>query len=164
MVNSSQCQISARYELAARIGAILVAISAGEASAGSSAKHCPNPIPRNTTLPIPLGNLSVTSLPSLITTSYNGSIDIHGDTVIIKMADTVSGFVISFQELEGPIGPMIIDEYDASGKILFNFTVHTAGDGKKTTYYRMTGKATEVHVTSSNGEGRIVELCEFPHQ
>jgi hypothetical protein len=131
MVNSSQCQISARYEVAARIGAILVAISAGEASAGSSAKHCPNPIPRNTTPPIPLGNLSVTSLPSLITTSYNGSIDIHGDTVIIKMADTVSGFVISFQELEGPIGPMIIDEYDASGKILFNFTVHTAGDGKK---------------------------------
>jgi hypothetical protein len=123
----------------------------------------PKPIPPNTTLPIPLGSLSVTSLPSLITTSPNGSIDIHGHTVIIKQPDTVPGLQITFQELKGPMGPMIVDEYDASGNILFSFTVPTAGDGKRTTYYRLTGKAAEVHVTSSNREGRIVELCEFPH-
>src|SRR5262245_25154955 len=92
---------------------------------------------RNITLPIKLGGLSVTSLPSLITTSPNGSIDIHGHTVIIKQAATVPGLAITFQKLEGPAGPMIVDEYDASGKFSGSFTVPTAPDGKSTTYYRL---------------------------
>jgi hypothetical protein len=150
--------------VAARIGALLVAISAGDVSAGSHATSCPQPIPRNATFPILLGSLSVTSLPGLITTSPNGSIDIHGHTVIIKQPDTVVGLQITFQELLGPMGPMVVDEYDESGKISFSFTVPTAADGKRTTYYRVTGKGAEVHVTSSTGEGRIVELCEFPRK
>src|SRR5262245_28858789 len=163
-INSSLLQILARHRVATLIAAMLVAISAGEASAGGGATHCPKPIPPNTTLPIPLGNLSVTSLPNLITTSPNGSIDIHGHTVIIKQPDSVIGLQITFQELEGPMGPMIVDEYDASGKISSSFTVPTAGDGNKTTYYRLTGKGAEVRVTGSTGEGRIVELCEFPRE
>src|SRR5262245_38245332 len=146
--------------VAARIGAMLVAISAGEVS--GRCDPCPQPIPRNATFPIQLGSLSVTSLPSLITTSPNGSIDIHGHTVIIKQSDTVIGLQIAFRELEGPMGPMIIDEYDAAGKLSSSFTLHTAADGNVTTYYRITGKGAEVHVTSSTGEGRIVALCEFP--
>lgn len=134
------------------------------ATAGTAAATCPA-LPLGP-LPITIGNLEVSALPSPgATIGAPPVIRFNGATIVVRQKPNTEALEITFTT--GSWGPIEAVQRNAAGAVLRTDTLPTSTPTPgQVTYRHYTHGAHEVHFKSGNNEGDFVSVCEAlpPHQ